>query len=108
MLVRIEKPITPCNRRVHRLLAFRQVARPGSREQDILGESPEQITADTLIVFGDRDPLYPLSLACELYAAIPRSHLWVLPNAGHSPVFGEAAPQFRDRTLSFLRGEWRG
>jgi len=67
-----------------------------------------RITADTLIVFGDRDPLYPLSLAFELYAAIPRSHLWVLPNAGHSPVFGEAAPQFRERTLSFLRGEWRG
>ena len=31
------------------------------------------ITADTLIVFGDRDPLYPVSIACDLYAAIPRA-----------------------------------
>src|SRR5262249_39938719 len=57
--------------------------------------SPEElatITADTLIVFGDRDPLYPVSLACELRRAIPRSWLWVVPNGGHGPVFGPAAP----------------
>ena len=60
------------------------------------------ITADTLIVFGDRDPLYPVSLAFELHAAIPRSHLWVIPNGGHGPVFGEAAPQFAATALSFL------
>jgi pimeloyl-ACP methyl ester carboxylesterase len=66
------------------------------------------ITAETLIVFGDRDPLYPVSLAFELRAAIPRSHLWVIPNAGHSPVFGEAARHFTDTALSFLRGEWSG
>jgi pimeloyl-ACP methyl ester carboxylesterase len=61
------------------------------------------ITADTLIVFGDRDPLYPVSLAFELHAAIPRSHLWVIPNAGHGPVFGEAAPRFVETALAFLR-----
>jgi pimeloyl-ACP methyl ester carboxylesterase len=65
------------------------------------------ITADTLIVFGDRDPLYPVSLAFELHAAIPRSHVWVIPNGGHGPVFGDAAPQFASTALSFLRGEWR-
>jgi pimeloyl-ACP methyl ester carboxylesterase len=64
------------------------------------------ITADTLVVFGDRDPLYPVSLAFELQAAIPRSYLWVVPNAGHVPVFGDAAPRFRDTALPFLRGEW--
>ena len=64
------------------------------------------ITADTLIVFGDRDPLYPVSLAFELHAAIPRSHLWVIPNAGHGPVFGDRAPQFAGVALSFLGGEW--
>jgi pimeloyl-ACP methyl ester carboxylesterase len=65
------------------------------------------ITADTLIVFGDRDPLYPVSLAFELRQAIPRSHLWVVPNGGHGPVFGEAAPQFSSTALAFLRGDWR-
>lgn len=64
------------------------------------------ITADTLIVFGDRDPLYPVSLALELRAAIPRSFLWIVPNGGHGPVFGAAAPRFVETTLSFLRG-WR-
>src|SRR5262245_44886841 len=64
------------------------------------------ITADTLIVFGDRDPLYPVSLAFELYAAISKAHLWVVPNGGHGPVFGEAPPRFAEDALSFLRGEW--
>ena len=61
------------------------------------------IAADTLIVFGDRDPLYPVSLAFELYSAIPRSHLWVVPNAGHLPVFGDYAPQFAATAVTFLR-----
>ena len=29
-----------------------------------------KITAETLIVFGDRDPLYPVSLAFELYLSL--------------------------------------
>ena len=65
------------------------------------------IAAETLIVFGDRDPLYPVSLAIELHRAISRSYLWVVPNGGHGPVFGNLAPQFRETALSFLRGEWR-
>ena len=31
------------------------------------------ITARTLIVHGDRDPLYPVPLALEIYSAIPHS-----------------------------------
>ena len=65
------------------------------------------ITADTLIVFGDRDPLYPVSIAFELHAAIPRSHLWVVPDGGHGPVFGDQAPRFAETALSFLSGAWR-
>jgi pimeloyl-ACP methyl ester carboxylesterase len=64
------------------------------------------IAAETLIVFGDRDPLYPVSLAMELRAAIPRSHLWVVPNAGHGPVFGDHAAPFVSTALAFLRGQW--
>ena len=62
------------------------------------------ITADTLIVFGDRDPLYPVSIAVELREGIPRSWLWVVPNGGHGPVFGSAAPLFVDTVLTFFRG----
>jgi pimeloyl-ACP methyl ester carboxylesterase len=64
------------------------------------------IAAETLIVFGDHDPLYPVSLAFDLRAAIPRSHLWVVPNGGHGPVFGDHAPQFAATALAFLRGAW--
>jgi len=64
------------------------------------------ITARTLIVFGDRDFLYPVSLAFDLHAAIPKSHLWVVPNGGHGPVFGPHAPRFAQSALAFLRGEW--
>lgn len=55
---------------------------------------------------GDRDPLYPVGLALEMYAAIPRSCLWVVPGGGHGPVFGEMADGFRRTSLAFLRGEW--
>jgi pimeloyl-ACP methyl ester carboxylesterase len=65
------------------------------------------ITADTLIVFGDRDPLYPVSIAFELHRAIQNSHLWVVPNGGHGPVFGPAAAHFSKTVMAFLAGKWR-
>ena len=34
------------------------------------------IEAQTLVVHGDRDPLYPAELALEMYEAIPESYLW--------------------------------
>jgi pimeloyl-ACP methyl ester carboxylesterase len=66
------------------------------------------ITARTLIVHGDRDPLYPVSLALEMHGAIPRSFLWVVPNGGLGPIFGDMAGPFRSISLAFLRGEWEG
>jgi pimeloyl-ACP methyl ester carboxylesterase len=65
------------------------------------------VAAETLIVFGDRDPLYPLSLAVDLREAIPRSWLWVVPNGGHGPVFGPAAPRFVETALTFFSGGFR-
>ena len=66
------------------------------------------ITARTLLVHGDRDPLYPVKLALEMYEAIPRSYLWVVPNAGHGPIFGEMKDHFVETAMAFLRGEWDG
>ncbi len=65
------------------------------------------ISAETLIVFGDRDPLYPVAMATDLKEAIPRSYLWIVPNGGHGPVFGPHASRFAETSLAFLRGEWR-
>jgi len=61
------------------------------------------ITARTLIVHGDRDPLYPVELALEMYRAIPTSALWIVPNAGHGPIFGPLAAPFRAAALDHLR-----
>ena len=56
------------------------------------------------IVQGDRDPLYPVELSVEMAKAIPQSQLWILPNAGHGPVFGEKWPDFQKTAAAFLRG----
>ena len=61
-----------------------------------------KITASTLIVYGDRDPLYPVEMAIEMYRAIPGSALWVVPNGGHGPVFFDAAAQFAKTALEFF------
>jgi pimeloyl-ACP methyl ester carboxylesterase len=66
------------------------------------------ITARTLLVSGDRDPLYPVSIFVDMYRAIPRSALWVLPGGGHGPVFGPAAVEFARVTRAFLRDELHG
>jgi pimeloyl-ACP methyl ester carboxylesterase len=60
------------------------------------------ITARTLIVHGDRDPLYPVELALEMYRSIPASALWVVPDGGHGPIFGELAAPFAKTALKFL------
>jgi pimeloyl-ACP methyl ester carboxylesterase len=97
------------HRRVGQLeMLLAQVKRfADSDEPDLRQEDLARITSDTLVVFGDRDPLYPVALAVELHEAIPRSWLWVVPNGGHGPVFGRAAPLFVEVALAFLRGDYR-
>lgn len=63
------------------------------------------ITARTLVVHGDRDPLYPVELALEMYRSIPKSALWVVPNGGHGPIFGPLAAPFVESAMAFLRGQ---
>jgi len=64
------------------------------------------ITARTLIVFGDADPLYPVRLAFELRESIPRAALWIVPNGGHGPVFGSNAKRFTEIATEFIGGDW--
>jgi pimeloyl-ACP methyl ester carboxylesterase len=65
--------------------------------------SLSRITTKTLILYGDRDPLYPVEMALEMVRSIPRSALWIVPDAGHGPVYGGAADDFVRVSLSFLR-----
>jgi pimeloyl-ACP methyl ester carboxylesterase len=62
------------------------------------------VTARTLIVTGDRDPFYPVELAVELYRAIPRSSLWVVPEAMHSPIHLSQREPFAAEAVRFLAG----
>jgi pimeloyl-ACP methyl ester carboxylesterase len=61
------------------------------------------IQARTLIVQGDRDPLYPIELSVEMARAIPQSRLWIVPNGGHGPIIGERWPEFVKTAARFLR-----
>ena len=61
------------------------------------------IQARTLIIQGDRDPLYPVELSLDLAKAIPNSSLWILPNSGHGPVIGEKWPEFLKTSIAFLQ-----
>lgn len=61
-----------------------------------------RITARTLVVAGDRDPLYPVELAIELYRGIPNAALYVVPNGGHCPIYEGERDAFAARALSFL------
>ena len=62
------------------------------------------ITARTLLVFGDRDPLYPVHIPVEMHTSIPKSRLWIVPNGGHGPIFGAFRERFVETALAFLRG----
>jgi pimeloyl-ACP methyl ester carboxylesterase len=66
------------------------------------------ITARTLIVHGDRDPLYPVEMAIELFRGIPRSALWVVPYGLHGPIFGNLAAPFVETALAHLSSQSTG
>jgi pimeloyl-ACP methyl ester carboxylesterase len=60
------------------------------------------ISARTLVVHGDRDPLYPVEQAVELFRGIPNASLWVVPQGGHGPIFGAGAAPFVRTATAFL------
>jgi pimeloyl-ACP methyl ester carboxylesterase len=64
------------------------------------------ITARTLIVHGDRDYCFPASMAWDIYAAIPRAYLWVVPGGDHVPIRGPHTADFTRTALEFLNGSW--
>lgn len=63
-----------------------------------------RIRARTLIVQGDRDPLYPVELSVEMVRAIPSSALWIIPESGHGPVLGRRWAEFIGTAVEFLKG----
>ena len=66
------------------------------------------ITAHTLVIHGDRDPFFPVSIPVGVYEAIPESFLLVFPNLGHEPFPRDTAGRryYVESLLRFFRGEW--
>jgi pimeloyl-ACP methyl ester carboxylesterase len=79
------------------------LAGAADEDMNMTREQLATITADTLVVSGDRDPLYPVELAVQLYREIRRSSLYVVPGGGHSPVFLSEREPFARRALAFLQ-----
>ena len=76
-----------------------------SYDDDMCFTPPHLATIDarTLIVYGDRDPLYPVEMAVEMYRAIPRAALRVVAGGGHGPIFADRErTSFVDDALVFL------
>lgn len=63
------------------------------------------ITAKTLIMHGDRDQFFPVSIPMEMYRSIPHSYLWIVPNGDHVPI-DEHPEEFKHTALEFLQGNW--
>lgn len=95
-------------RHVHgdeQILALYEMTRSFATSHDDMAFTKERlggITARTLIVHGDRDPLYPVEMAIELFRGIAGSSLWIVSNAGHGPVFGAMAQPFAAAALAHL------
>jgi pimeloyl-ACP methyl ester carboxylesterase len=62
------------------------------------------IGARTLVIHGDRDAFFPVSIPVQMYESIPNSALWIIPNGSHVPIFQENQPEFVRITLKFLSG----
>lgn len=60
------------------------------------------IQARTLILHGDRDSLFPLSIPVEMYQSIPESELWILPETGHATWNDESRERIAQGILDFL------
>ncbi len=72
-------------------------------DMDLTPADLAKIQARTLIVQGDSDPLYPVDLSIEMAENIPSADLWILPEGGHLPVFGDNWSLFAQTSLAFLR-----
>ena len=75
---------------------------------DDMNLSPAMLSAiktKTLIVHGDRDPLYPITIPVEMARSIKAAYLWIIPGGGHSPVFGKTADSFRKIASAFFADE---
>jgi pimeloyl-ACP methyl ester carboxylesterase len=61
-----------------------------------------KVTARTLIVHGDRDMFFPVTIPVKLYESIKDAALWIVPNGSHSPTAGAGEGAFLAAAKTFL------
>lgn len=91
-----------------KLLWMQAKALAESDEMNFTASKLKSIRAKTLIVQGDRDPIYPLKLTIEMYEHIQNAYLWIVPNAGHvpsSPDFLESFSLYLDHFFNSNKGQ---
>lgn len=71
-------------------------------DMNLTSEMLTQIKTKTLIVQGDRDPIYPIELTIEMYKSIPDAYLWIIPNGGHVPITETSIKEFITYLDNFL------
>lgn len=80
-------------------------AREMADTENDMAFTPEMLSTiqtRTLIIQGDRDPFYPIDLTIEMYKAIPNADLWIVPHAGHGPIFDEMLEPFKKAFGKFI------
>ena len=89
-------------------LVAAQVAPPGFNEALRAGPAAlahvdaAALAQPTLLIWGEKDPFFPLVAARELAAAMPHAELINFPGVGHCPQL-ERPAEFNAALLAFLR-----
>ena len=55
----------------------------GSPELPFAPEDLQTITCPVLVLYGDRDPFFPVRVPVTMYQSLPNAELCILPNTGH-------------------------
>lgn len=85
------------------LATVRAIASPRSFFGDLdVSRRLAQVQVPLLLVWGARDPLFPLEHATRAHRAVPGSRLVVIQGAGHTPQ-AERPEEFNQQLESFLR-----
>ena len=66
---------------------YRQYLRLAENTERIDRDILENLEIPTLIVWGDRDPFFPVETAMEFYRTLPDAALWIVPWQEHTPLW---------------------
>ncbi len=77
---------------------------------DLSPEHLATIQTRTLLIWGDRDANFDIEFALEMYRAMPKAALWVIPGESHGALWSseEARAMFPGVARRFFQGEIAG